>query len=123
MTIGWQATAPFNDSSLSGSLPFRKWSTHTEVSTSVIAEPSGKSNSSSRIFHVHISSPNVSAQTEAGFADDSLQRIVCLLFIMGPHPDDLHSLDVMKNLIDQTVLDIDAAGTGASQIAHQFLKG
>jgi hypothetical protein len=41
-----------------------------------------------------------------------------LLFVMGPHPDDLHGLDVVENLIDKPVLDIDAARTGASKVAH-----
>ena len=42
---------------------------------------------------------------------------------MGPHSDDLHRLDIVKHLIDYSVLDIDAARAGASQIAHQFLIG
>ena len=36
ITIGWHATSPLNNNSAKASLPLRRWSTHTEVSTSII---------------------------------------------------------------------------------------
>jgi hypothetical protein len=39
---------------------------------------------------------------------------------MGPHADYFDDSFLFQNLIDQSMLYIDAASKGASQIAHQF---
>ena len=43
------------------------------------------------------------------------------LFVMGPHPDDLHYFDIFKDLIDEAMLNIYAAGISAREISHEFL--
>jgi len=40
--------------------------------------------------------------------------------VMGPHSDDLHRPPLGINLIDKSVLNIDAAGTGSIEIAKQL---
>jgi hypothetical protein len=42
---------------------------------------------------------------------------------MGPHPENLHSLDVLHDLIDETVLYVDPSGIGATEFTDQFLIG
>ena len=39
---------------------------------------------------------------------------------MGPHADHFHGADFFQDLIDQPMLDVDAAGIGTRQIAHKF---
>ena len=43
------------------------------------------------------------------------------LFVMGPHPDDLHYFDIFKGLKDEAMLNIYAAGISAREISHEFL--
>jgi hypothetical protein len=45
------------------------------------------------------------------------------LFIMGPHPKNFHSPDVLQDLIDKTVLYVDPSGIGATEFPDQFLIG
>lgn len=40
---------------------------------------------------------------------------------MSPHPDDLHSFNVVEDLVDEPMLDVDAAGKGAVEITDEFL--
>jgi hypothetical protein len=40
-----------------------------------------------------------------------LQGLVRQLLVMSPHPDDFYSLDFIKNLVDEPVLDIHAPGS------------
>ena len=40
---------------------------------------------------------------------------------MGPHPDNLHYFNVFKDLIDEAMLNIYAAGISAREISHEFL--
>jgi hypothetical protein len=42
---------------------------------------------------------------------------------MRPHPDDLDGLDFVEDLIHEAVLDIDPAGQGSGQIAHELFEG
>jgi len=56
------------------------------------------------------------------FLDTTGLREQHRLFVMGPHSQDLDGLLLLQNLIYQSVLDIDAAGICAAQIAHQFFK-
>ena len=42
------------------------------------------------------------------------------LFIMGPHADDLDPF-LFQHLIDQAMLNIDAAGISAGQISYQLM--
>jgi hypothetical protein len=42
--------------------------------------------------------------------------------VMGPHPQDAHGFLIDKNLIDQTVLDVDPERISASEIPNQFFK-
>ena len=44
-----------------------------------------------------------------------------LLFIMGPHADDLDHLDIIQDLVDHSMLYIDPSRTGAGQIADRHL--
>jgi len=41
---------------------------------------------------------------------------------MRPHPNDLDSLDILKNLIDETVLYVDSSGICAGEVPHELLK-
>ena len=41
---------------------------------------------------------------------------------MGPHADDFNDSLLLQNFIDQSVLNSDAAGISAGQVAHQFFK-
>jgi len=43
------------------------------------------------------------------------------LFIMRPHPNDLHRFDIIQNLVNRPVLDRDPAGTCAGEISRQLL--
>jgi hypothetical protein len=40
---------------------------------------------------------------------------------MGPHPDDLYGLNIFKDLINEAVLNIYAAGISAREISNEFL--
>ena len=42
------------------------------------------------------------------------------LFIMRPHPNDFYRSHIIKNLINQAMLDVDTAGAGAGKIAHKL---
>jgi hypothetical protein len=42
---------------------------------------------------------------------------------MGPHTNDFDSPFLVENLIDEAMLDVDAAGEGPGEIPHQLLKG
>ena len=44
------------------------------------------------------------------------------LFIVRPHAQHAHRLLLDKDLINQAVLNVDAPGVGACQVAHQFFK-
>jgi hypothetical protein len=44
------------------------------------------------------------------------------LFIMGPHPNNLYSLKILENLIDETVLYVDSSRIGAGKVTHEFLE-
>lgn len=46
-----------------------------------------------------------------------------LLFVMSPHPKDFDGVFGGINLIDETVLDVDAARISARQVSHQFFIG
>jgi hypothetical protein len=48
-------------------------------------------------------------------------QIFLSLFIVRPHPDHFHRLDVIENLVDQAVLYVDSSGIGAGKISHEFL--
>jgi hypothetical protein len=41
---------------------------------------------------------------------------------MCPHTDDFDSLDIGENLVDEAMLDVDAAGAGASEVADELFK-
>ncbi len=45
------------------------------------------------------------------------------LLIVSPQADDLDDLLLFVHLVNQSVMDVDAAGIGAFQIAYQFLIG
>jgi len=47
---------------------------------------------------------------------------IMILLVMRPHPDDLHRLDVPKDLIYEAMLDVDAAGDRSLQITPEPLK-
>ena len=47
---------------------------------------------------------------------------VRILLIMRPHANDFYDSLFLQYLIDQSVLNIDAAGIGAGKVAHQFFK-
>jgi hypothetical protein len=40
---------------------------------------------------------------------------------MGPHPDALHGFNIFKDLIDEAMLNIYAAGISAREISNEFL--
>jgi hypothetical protein len=40
---------------------------------------------------------------------------------MRPHPNDLHRLDIIQNLVNEPMLDIDPSGTCAGEISQQLL--
>ena len=42
---------------------------------------------------------------------------------MGPHPNDLHGLDVVENLVHESMLNIDSTGTGPCKLADELLIG
>ncbi len=42
---------------------------------------------------------------------------------MSPHPDDFDDFLVLKDLIDQTVLNVDASRVGTGKVTYQLLKG
>ncbi len=44
------------------------------------------------------------------------------LLIMGPHADDFDDFLFLQDLVDQAMLNIDAAGISARQVTHQFFK-
>ena len=39
---------------------------------------------------------------------------------MGPHPDDLNGFNIIKDLINEAVLNIYAAGISAREISEEF---
>ena len=41
---------------------------------------------------------------------------------MCPHPDDLDRLDVIQNLVDESMLDVDSARTCSGQVADKALE-
>lgn len=45
------------------------------------------------------------------------------LFVMSPHSDDLDGLDLFQNLVDESMLNSDAAGISPQKISDQFFKG
>lgn len=45
------------------------------------------------------------------------------LFIMGPHPNNFHGFDVVKNLIHKPMLDVDSPGARPGKIADKLLVG
>jgi hypothetical protein len=48
-------------------------------------------------------------------------RIFLSLFIVCPHPNHFHRLDVIENLVHQAVLYVDSSGIGAGKISHKLL--
>jgi hypothetical protein len=42
---------------------------------------------------------------------------------VGPHANDLDGLEVVEDLVDEAVLDVDAARAGAGEVADEFLIG
>ena len=51
-------------------------------------------------------------------ADVRAERI---LFIVRPHTDDFNRLNIIKDLVNQSILNIDPPGTSAGQITNQSL--
>lgn len=47
----------------------------------------------------------------------------CVLFVMRPHPKNLNGLDVFEDLIDETMLDVDAPGVCSGQVADELFVG
>jgi hypothetical protein len=41
---------------------------------------------------------------------------------MGPHAKDFNDFLLFQDFVDQSVLNIDAAGISAGKVAHQFFK-
>jgi len=48
---------------------------------------------------------------------------VFILLVMSPHSDDLYRFDVIQNLIDQTMLYIDAARPCTGKVSNELLVG
>ena len=48
-------------------------------------------------------------------------RICLSLFIVRPHPNNFHRLDIVENLVDQAMLYVDSSGIGAGKISHELL--
>lgn len=46
-----------------------------------------------------------------------------MLFVMRPHPKDFHEVLLFEHLIDEPMLDVDAARIGSLEIADQLLIG
>jgi len=44
----------------------------------------------------------------------------CILFIMGPQPDNFYNLLLFINLVHKPVLDVDSTGIGPFKISDQF---
>lgn len=44
------------------------------------------------------------------------------LFVVRPHTDHFHNMAVFKNLIDETMLNVNAAGISSCQISPKFLE-
>ena len=42
--------------------------------------------------------------------------------VMGPHADDLYRPGIIKYLVDQPMLNVNAAGAGACQITDKFFE-
>ena len=45
-----------------------------------------------------------------------------VLFVVGPHPNDLNGLDVVQDLVNKPVLDVNPSGAGSSQVSNEFLE-
>lgn len=45
------------------------------------------------------------------------------LFVMRPHPNDFHCALLFEHLIDEPMLDVDAARIGSLEVADQLLIG
>jgi len=43
-----------------------------------------------------------------------------ILFVMGPHANDFYGFGFFDDLVNDTVLDVYAAGIGAGKIADEF---
>jgi hypothetical protein len=41
---------------------------------------------------------------------------------MGPHPEDFNNLLFLKNLIDESMLNVDSSRIGTREIADKFLE-
>lgn len=41
------------------------------------------------------------------------------LFVVSPHADDFYGLDIVQNLIDESLLDVDSPRIGSCKISHQ----
>ena len=54
---------------------------------------------------------------------DPSPRSARLLFVVGPHPDDLYRPFFRVDLIDEAMLDVDPTRPGSGEIADQFLAG
>jgi len=42
---------------------------------------------------------------------------------MGPHPDHLHDVLLVQDLVDETMLNVDPSGVGTLEISQQLLEG
>ena len=42
---------------------------------------------------------------------------------MRPHPDDLDGLDIIENLVDETMLNVDSSRACSGQVADELLIG
>jgi len=60
--------------------------------------------------------------TDQDMADLALKWTAGALFIVRPHAQHAHRLLFGKDFINQAMLNVDAPGVGACQVAHQFFK-
>ena len=44
------------------------------------------------------------------------------LFVVSPHPEDLHRPRLWQDLIHEPVLDVDSSREGAREVAHELLE-
>ena len=85
-----------------------------EVATARLDQSSWRAREHRQLGHAATGPRGLSRQGPSG---------PCRLFIVRPHANDFDRPDVLKHLIDEAVLDIDASRIGAGQIADQFLIG
>jgi hypothetical protein len=54
---------------------------------------------------------------------NSILPNVASSFIMRPHPDDFDRLDIVENLIDETMLYVDSSGIGTREVSYELFEG